>query len=103
MKTLTINSGWFRAAGNVYRWPKDLHMFGVGIDGRILHSEKQIQVVVEGVRYTLDCVQAVSFCKAHRSVKRMRGGTTLGVVSKSLLKPVLNFKIKIEKKTHECL
>ena len=88
MQKIIIKDGWFRAAGNVYRWRDHGHIFGVGIKLSILKQEREIEVEVEGDLYTLDCRKALDFIQAHSSVKKVGNGRLLGVVSKSVLVPV---------------
>ncbi len=62
MTTITINSGWFRAAGNVYHWTSEHHIFGVGIDTEKIKNNNELEIVGMGKR--------------------------VGVVSKSILQPI---------------
>ena len=85
MLRLEIFDGWFRAAGNVYKWTPMHHIFGVGINLDILNRNSKIQIVVNDSLYDLDCSEALKFIDNYKSIKKVRRGVTLGVISKSLL------------------
>lgn len=88
MKKITIKSGWFRAAGNIYKWKNDYHIFGVGIAIEHLEKNDQIAINIMGEDYTLDCVKALHFINKYNSHKEVGKGKVVGVISRSLLVPV---------------
>ncbi len=88
MRKLHIEKGWYRSAGHRFKWTvSGHHIFGVGIDMRILRTEPEITVVVDGKEYLLDGREAMDFVR-HYNADYTAGGTRLGVVSKSILKPL---------------
>ena len=93
MKKVTIKKKWFYGAGSVYGWSKvaGLHRFGVGIAMDILKTEPTIRVDIDKGKYTLDCLKALNFISWFRSVKVIRK-KRIGIISKSLLKPIINGK-----------
>lgn len=87
MKKLKINKGWFYGAGSVYKWNADGYsQYGVGIK-RTYFDEEVIRLDIDGIAYTLDMEKAREFVNKYKSFKVL-GKTKLGIVSKSLLKPI---------------
>ena len=84
---LIIKSGFFYGAGSskVYNWEKDgYHIFGVGINEKLVNSYDIIRITVEGEQYFVKTDEVKEFAKKYRSYK-VRKRTRLLVVSKSLL------------------
>ena len=87
MEKFIIKQGWFRSAGIKYNWVKDgFDVRGIGLAKHVLNSNENI--VVEGTEYSLDRAEAEAFIRRFESFYKA-GGTLLGVVSKSLLKPLV--------------
>ena len=87
MEKFIIKQGWFRSAGIKYNWVKDgFDVRGVGLAKHVLGGKENI--VVEGNEYSLDRAKAEAFIRRFESFYKA-GGTLLGVVSKSLLKPIV--------------
>lgn len=81
-----IKQGWFRSAGIKYNWVKEgFDIRGIGLAKHVLNGSENI--VVEGTEYSLDRAEAEAFIRRFESFYKA-GGTLLGVVSKSLLKPI---------------
>lgn len=88
-KTIKIQKGWFRTAGQMYGWA--LHgydILGIGITKDALFGTEELVVEVNGKRYAVDCKEAIEFVRKYHSRQVMPGGTVLGVISRSLLKPL---------------
>jgi hypothetical protein len=83
---LEIKKGFFRSAGNVYKWTKDHHVFGIGIE-KHWFREPTVNIKVEGELYTLDSKKAIDFINFYKSYET-RQGRRLGIVSKDLLEKV---------------
>ncbi len=88
MTKVTINSGWFKAAGNVYHWVPDYHVFGVGIDTQKIKDNEKLLIEVGGSKYILLRDKAKEFILKYRSFKTVGKDKRLGVVSKSILEPI---------------
>lgn len=86
MRVLKIRNGWFRSAGVVYAWRHMYDVLGVGIDLELLRGNDKIQVEVNGVKYILNCREALDFISRYNSVKTIVMNKRIGIVSKSLLK-----------------
>lgn len=91
MKTVKIRKGWWYGAGSVFGWRRvdpQLHQFGVGISMEMLKSTDKIKVEVAGEKFFLDTAKALSFVQRFSAYKTIRG-KRLGIVSKSILEPVV--------------
>ena len=87
MKKLKIAKGWYRTAGDQYKWVQDgFDVRGVGIN-RTYFDEPKLLLEVEGKKYELDTKEGLEFVNKYHAVIPTRYGK-VGVVSKSLLKEV---------------
>jgi len=87
---LKIKKGFFYGAGSpkIYNWSKDnFHIYGVGIKKDLLSQFDILEIEINNQFYQLDTHAALLFAEKYNSYKVARG-TTLAVVSKSLLCPV---------------
>lgn len=92
MEILKIKNGFWWGAGSpkLYDWSKDgFHTYGVGVARDILRRNDVIIIIVENIKYELNCQEAREFINKYKSAKKIKG-TWIGVVSKSLLKPYGN-------------
>lgn len=86
---LKIKNGWWKAAGNVFGWVKDgYHVFGVGINKRMLLNYEHIKLEIKGRLWQVSTEDAINFIQEYKSVKKVGEDTELGVVSKSILTPL---------------
>ena len=89
MTKITIKKGFFWSAGTKYGWTNDDYQTrGVGIEKSILQNNKKIIVEILGQEYTLDCDKAREFINKYKASQVMSGGTTVGIVSASLLEKI---------------
>lgn len=101
---VNIANSWYHSAGTQYGWLKDGYdRRGVGIEAGLFKGRDEIEVVVDKVEYLLKTIPAVEFIKKYKSYHNAKG-TSIGVVSKSLLtkkkeeeKKVPKQKLKVEK------
>jgi hypothetical protein len=86
-KELEIKKGFYRSAGDQYKWVQDgFDIRGIGIN-RIYFREPKLSVKVENKNYEMDTKEGLEFVNKYRSIILTRYGK-IGVVSKSLLKEV---------------
>jgi hypothetical protein len=96
MKRITITKNWFFSAGGKYKWEKNYDRRGVGIRLDTLKENAEIELVIAGVLYHLNCNQAITFIKTFKSVENHKG-INIGIVSKSVLNEVILPKKEPEK------
>lgn len=83
-KTLVKRDGFWYGAGSIFNWTKDGHdIFGISVP-RSYFKEKEIDVKVEGLSYTLNMDKAMEFVKKYGATKMMKF-EKCGIVSRSLL------------------
>lgn len=81
---LEIKKGYWRAAGNIFKWTSaGYHVFGVGIE-KHWFAQPVINLKIEGELFTLDAEKGKEFVRKYHSFKTIQG-RTLAIVSKSLL------------------
>lgn len=83
---LEIKKGWFRSAGNVYKWTPDYHIFGVGIEKNWFYKD-EIVLYIEGNYYKVNGKVALDFVKHYKAFYEVMG-KRLGVISKSILEKI---------------
>lgn len=94
MIKVDIKKSWFYTAGRKWGWEGvgGFDTRGVGINKDILFSaakkDEVIWLTVDKVDYLLNPNEAIAFIKARKSFYKMPGGTMIGVISKTLCKPV---------------
>ncbi len=85
-KKIVIKKGWYRTAGDQYKWVIDGHdVLGVGINRVFFEKGKKLIIKVAGKEYEFDCDEGREFINKYQSVMEIRSGR-VGIVSKSLLK-----------------
>lgn len=83
---LTINKSFYFTAGKKYGFSfPECGVEGLGINIEILQNYKEIEVIVDGIPYLVDCDRAIAFIKRFKSVED-RKGVMVGIISRSLLK-----------------
>lgn len=87
MKTITIQNGWYRLAGQHLKWPGSVGVAGVGLDVLDLKGETEVTVYVLGKPYRLDVRTAATFCHTNGSFRNV-SRTRLAVVPRSMLTPL---------------
>ena len=93
MEEIKITKGWFNSAGHKYKWIKDYyHIFGVGIDQRMISGNGVILITIENKQYSLDKSEARQFSLKYNS-RYKAGKTMLCVVSKSILRPLFKEEV----------
>lgn len=96
MERVTIKKGFYWSAGHKYKWTGKYDANGFGIAMDILRNSSEIEVVVSGKFYTLDCQQAICFIKTYKSVEKYQG-KNVGILTKTLLKASSSPQTKDEK------
>ena len=71
----------------MYGWASDGFIKeGIGINKDALFGTTELIAEVEGERYVVNCQEAIDFVRKYHSRKVMKGGTVLGIISRSLMK-----------------
>lgn len=86
---ITIEKSFYYTAGKIYRWcgvagEHSYDMRGVGINVETLQNYVEIEIIIDGKSYMLDCRKAINFIRRYGSVEDHKG-VSIGIVSKSLL------------------
>ncbi len=87
MKQITINHNFYFSAGGKYKWEKTHDRRGVGIRFDTLKENKEVELVIAGRKYHLNCGDAIEFIKQFQSIETHKG-IRIGIVSKSVLNEV---------------
>lgn len=98
LERITIREGWYWIPGKIYGWDSSYIQYGVSINNKVLleNIEIEVEIVIKSKQeekdrkrelYLLNCEDALAFAKRFESFET-RHGTLLGVISKTLLKPV---------------
>lgn len=91
MKRITINKSFFYSAGDTYGWSPKYDKRGVGIRMESLRNNTALEIVIDKNLYIINCAQAITFIKQYKSVEIYKG-TSVGIVSKELLREVIEPK-----------
>ncbi len=98
---ITIEKSFYYSAGKKYGWcgekgQHDYDQRGVGIKVEYLQNYPEIEVIVDGEAYLLDCDKAIKFIRNFNSLEEYKG-VRVGIVSKSLLISMRPFPVTTPK------